>query len=296
MDNVSQFAVGAALLRSHARLCRMHALPGGAWLAHWGNANTETAYVRPDHHTLSFYLEGGHAVRCHQAPSARGRPGSLCSLPAGHESQWDVNGSLQLLHVYLPSLSLAQAAERWFDLDPRLATLAERIYFDDAVLAGLCSRIARTDWSDAHASLGLQQLVLDLQARLLTDHTVHRARAGALRGGLSAVARRRVLACVESRLDAGVTLCELADAACLSEFHFARMFRTSFGLSPHAWVMQRRLERARGLLVQGRLAPDDVAQRCGYAHLSHLKAALRRAGLPSSSSLRGLRCPAPSRS
>jgi len=109
---VTQLDVSAALLRSRARLRRALPLPAGVWLAHWGNSDTETAYLQPDHHTLSFYLEGGHAVRCHQAPSARGEPGSLCALPAGHESRWDVNGSLQLLHVYLPTLQLAQAAER----------------------------------------------------------------------------------------------------------------------------------------------------------------------------------------
>src|SRR3990170_1731276 len=98
---VTELGVAAALLRSRAHLRRTLALPGGAWLAHWGNADTEAAYLKPDHHTLSFYLEGGHAVRCHQAPAARGRPGSLCTLPAGHESHWDVNGSPRLLHIYL---------------------------------------------------------------------------------------------------------------------------------------------------------------------------------------------------
>lgn len=286
MEAVSQLAVGAALLQSRARLLRACGLPGGVWLAHWGNADTQTAYLKPEHHTLSFYLKGGHAVRCHQAPSARGEPGALCSLPAGHESRWDVNGSLQLLHVYLPSLQLAQAAERWFDHDPRLVGLAERIYFQDDALAALCAGMAALDWSDGDAGLRLQQLSLDLQARLLAEHTVHRVPLRGLRGGLSAAARRRVLACVESRLDQGVSLSDLADAACLSEFHFARMFKASFGVAPHAWVMQRRLARARALLADAHMPLDEVARRCGYAHASHMNAALRRAGLASAAAQR----------
>lgn len=286
MEAVSQLAVGAALLQSRARLQRARALPGGVWLAHWCNADTQTAYLKPEHHTLSFYLEGGHAVRCHKAPSARGQPGALCSLPAGHESRWDVNGSLQLLHVYLPSLQLAQAAECWFDQDPRLVGLAERIYFQDGVLAALCACMAALDWSDEDARLRLQELTLDLQARLLAEHTVRRAPPCELRGGLSPVARRRVLDCVETRLDQGVSLGDLAGAACLSEFHFARMFKASFGVAPHAWVMQRRLARARALLADGHSSPDDIARRCGYAHASHLNAALRRAGLAPAAALR----------
>lgn len=283
---VTQLDVSAALLRSRAKLRRAESLPAGVWVAHWGNADTETAYLRPSHHTLSFYLEGGHAVRCHQAPSARGEPGSLCLLPAGHESRWDVNGSLQLLHVYLPTLQLAQAAERWFELDPRSAALAERIYFHDAELASLCARIASLDWRDGAAALPLQQLTLDLQARLLMSQTVHRAPIAPVRGGLAPAARRRVLESVEAGLHERIDLAELAQAACLSEFHFARMFKTSFGVSPHAWVMQRRLERARRLLAAGRLSLEEVVRRCGYAHLSHLNTALKRAGLPSASAVR----------
>ena len=283
---VSHLAVGAALLRSRAQLRRAMPLTGGAWLAHWNNADTETAYLKPDHHTLSLYLEGGHAVRCHEAPAARGEPGSLCCLPAGHESRWDVIGSLQLLHVYLPRLQLAQAAERWFEIDPRFATLNERIYFHDARLAGLCMRIAAIDWDEPDAAWRLQQLSLDVQAHLLMSNSIA-ARANAeVRGGLSPAARRRVLDVVESGLDGPLGLAELAQAACLSEFHFARMFKSSFGVSPHAWVMQRRLERARRLLSEGRLGLDDVVQRCGFAHRSHLNAALRRAGLASAAMVR----------
>ena len=285
--DVSQLAVSAALLRSRAQLRRAVALPGGAWLAHWNNADTETAYLKPDHHTLSFYLEGGHRVRCHEAPAARGEPGALCCLPAGHASRWDVNGSLQLLHLYLPRLQLALAGERWFEIDPRFATLNERIYFHDEPLAALCARIAASDWRDTDAPLRLQQLTLDVQARLLAAHSAS-ARAGTeVRGGLSPAARRRVLDAIESGLGGALSLADLAQAACLSEFHFARMFKASFGLSPHAWVMQRRLARARRLLSDASVPLDDVVQRCGYAHLSHLNKALRRAGLASASQISG---------
>ena len=95
-----------------------------------------------------------------------------------------------------------------------------------------------------------------------------------------------MIECIETRLDGAVSLSDLAEAACLSEFHFARMFKASFGVSPHAWVMQRRLERARQGLAQGRFPLDDVARRCGYAHLSHLNAALKRAGLASAAMVR----------
>ncbi len=233
-------------------------------------------------------MQGGHAARCAEAPAARGELGALCCLPAGHQSRWAVNGQLELLHLYLPRIAWAQGAERWFDLDSRSATLNERIYFRDPVLEALCARMASVDWQAPDASLLLQQLTLDVQARLIAQHTVHQRTQAAVRGGLSAAARRRVLECIENGLmrepgSSALTLRAMAEAACLSDYHFARMFKLSFACSPHAWVMRRRLELARELLAAGRVSAVEVAARCGYAHLSHLNSALRRAGLGSAS-------------
>ena len=50
---------------------------------------------------------------------------------------------------------------------------------------------------------------------------------------------------VDAHLDTPLTLAELAGVAALSTYHFARMFHTSFGEPPHAWVRARRIERAR---------------------------------------------------
>ena len=281
---LSTFDVSRELLRSRATPLRAAAVGrDGAWLVQWRNADTETTYEQIGHHTLSLYLQGGHDVRNLALPSARGAPDSLCCMPAGHQSRWEVNGSLQLLHLYLPTLPLALAAEQWFDRDPRLAHLQDRIWFEDEVLSGLGRRVVALDWTETDAALALQELSLQLQARLLQAHGGLRmpADAATWRGGLSPAARRRVLEAIESAPDGSPSLDDLAAAACLSPFHFVRMFKQSFGQSPHAWVMQRRLARARALLADERLPLAQVAADAGYAHLSHLNAALQRAGLGS---------------
>ncbi len=289
----AEFAVCRELLRSRATPLRTVALGGdsNAWLVHWRNADTETAYAQPGHHTLSLYLDGGEQVRCLEQPQARGAPGSLCCMPAGHQSRWQVHGTLQLLHLYLPTLPLALAAEQWFDRDPRLASLRDRIWFDDEVLAALGRRIVALDWTHTDAGLALQELTLQMQARLLQAHgdSQRPVTGTAVRGGLSAAARRRVLDCIEAApAGASPSLDELAAAACLSSYHFLRMFKASFGQSPHAWVMQRRLAKARALLGAGRLPLPQVAEAAGYAHLSHLNTALKRAGLGSAAQHRAV--------
>ncbi|WP_140794375.1 helix-turn-helix domain-containing protein [Myxococcus xanthus] len=62
-------------------------------------------------------------------------------------------------------------------------------------------------------------------------------------------ARRALLDYVETRLDQPVRVEHLAALVRLGEHHFSRTFRATFGLAPHAWLRDRRLERARELLV-----------------------------------------------
>jgi len=53
---------------------------------------------------------------------------------------------------------------------------------------------------------------------------------------------------IQANLDQGIHIDELARAAGLSLFHFAKLFKRSTGSSPHQYVLQRRLERAKELL------------------------------------------------
>lgn len=63
----------------------------------------------------------------------------------------------------------------------------------------------------------------------------------------------------------------------LSEYHFARMFSTSFGLPPHRYVLQRRLLRARDLLLHSALPLGEIALACGFASASHFSNRFRQA-------------------
>ncbi len=89
-----------------------------------------------------------------------------------------------------------------------------------------------------------------------------------------AVARAKDL--LASQLATPPSLEALAQAVNLSPFHFARVFRRATGLPPHAWLKQRRLEQARGLLKSG-CTPLNVALQLGYADQSHLSRQFKQA-------------------
>jgi AraC-like DNA-binding protein len=65
------------------------------------------------------------------------------------------------------------------------------------------------------------------------------------------------------------TLGEMALAAGLSKFQLLRHFEKAFGLTPHAWLLQQRAERARGL-IRGGAGLAQAAAACGFADQSHM--------------------------
>jgi AraC family transcriptional regulator len=97
------------------------------------------------------------------------------------------------------------------------------------------------------------------------------------RGGLAPWQERRAKEILDARLDGSVSLAELAGACQLSVRHFARAFRQSTGQPPHRWLMERRVERAEGLLEFSHLPMGEIATSCGFASPSHFARAFRQA-------------------
>jgi AraC family transcriptional regulator len=86
-----------------------------------------------------------------------------------------------------------------------------------------------------------------------------------------------VLDHIEAHLARNLTLGELARQAGLSAFHFARSFKAAVGRSPHAYLNDRRIERARTLLARSEPSLVEIALSCGYSSQSHLTRAFKLA-------------------
>jgi len=95
------------------------------------------------------------------------------------------------------------------------------------------------------------------------------------RGGLPKWRLHRTIDYMMDHLDRPLSLPELAANVELSQFHFCRMFKKSTNLTPHQYVLQLRIERARDLLT-GRLPLAEIAAQLGFADQSHFGAVFKR--------------------
>jgi transcriptional regulator GlxA family with amidase domain len=89
------------------------------------------------------------------------------------------------------------------------------------------------------------------------------------RGGLAVWQIDRALRYVEGNLGSRIAVGDIADLAGLSSSHFSRAFRQSFGYSPIAYVMTRRIERAKRMMTSTRERLSAIALACGFADQPH---------------------------
>jgi len=96
------------------------------------------------------------------------------------------------------------------------------------------------------------------------------------KGGLSPSRLRKVTELVHAKIDDELTLEQMANAVNLSVAHFSQMFRKSTGQSPHRFVLQQRVERAKELLRKAEARVLDVAVACGFKTQQHFARVFRQ--------------------
>src|SRR6266851_4475102 len=96
------------------------------------------------------------------------------------------------------------------------------------------------------------------------------------KGGIAKPRLNRALEYIAANLQSEIRLEDLAEAAGLSLFHFARAFRESMGATPHQYLLQRRIDSAKSLLRTPGRNLEVIASATGFADASHLSKAFRR--------------------
>lgn len=140
----------------------------------------------------------------------------------------------------------------------------------DRVLFNLArSTLPALDRPDEPNQLFIDHIALAFHAHLVLSLAGPGNDTVPARGGLAPWQARMATEMIAAQLAGTLSIAELASACDLSVSHFSRAFVRTLGVPPHRWLLERRVDRAKGLLGSGDLSLGDVSKACGFANQSH---------------------------
>jgi AraC family transcriptional regulator len=214
----------------------------------------------------------------HAGRQGRLATGNLVILPAGAPTNWHLEreGEVRHLHLYLAP-TLIQEIATSADLDPDAIEFVETLgIFDPQIETIALALLSELRSEGLGGRLYVESLANILGIHLLRRHSSAKGPSLPRSVGLDPTTLRRVSAYIDERLAEDLSLAEIAAVASLSPYHFARLFKASTGFSPHQYVIQRRIERAKLFLSTTNWSLTAIAHAVGFAHESHLALHFKR--------------------
>lgn len=248
----------------------------------------DIAAIQPDQVEVTIAVNGekeaivsrkGAGVR----QETRVLPGQIWISPVGLvEDDIRITRPLsRILHLYLPTEPSPELSE----LFPGRSFRGDSLRYLAGVNDGLILQIGMALLGElTHESPGGKVLAESL-AHSLTVRLLHAYTGGGAAGRQSGLARwrlddarmRRALEFMSDRLHEDISLGDIAEAAHLSPYHFARMFKNTLGMPPHRYLAQLRLEAATRMLSQGELRLADIATACRFSTQANFTRSFKQA-------------------
>lgn len=192
----------------------------------------------------------------------------------------ELHGAFDFLLLEVPHAAIDHVVEEAGG--SRLGGLTGTTAARDDVLAHLAGALAPALEQPAHASA----LFVDQMGVVIATHLVQRygradARPETVTRVLSRGLEARAKELLRSKMNGDISIAEIADACQLSRSYFINAFRQTTGHTPHQWLVEQRIQRARTLLQSSDTALADIAASCGFADQSHFSRVFTRStGMP----------------
>jgi len=241
----------------------------------------EATVHSPDYHTLFVSLTP-RPIQYHQAQDGKThealyRRGDFTITPANVPffARWQ--GTENCLQLQMSDRFLRSIAQETLTGGGDRVTLVPTFQSRHGSIEAMATlMMTELQQQQPGGALYLDSLAQSLSVQLLRQHSSTQPQLPQYEGGLPPYQLRQVLAYVDAHLTQDIKLADLAALLTMSPFHFGRMFKQSLGISPHQYVIQQRVERAKILLKQSDRAIIDIALDCGFSSHSHLSKQFRQ--------------------
>jgi AraC family transcriptional regulator len=233
--------------------------------------------LRSEAHLLILYhdgsrAEGETAIEGMRSSALRNFGNKLTFVLAGHaySESFTTTTPVQITYLHLDPAEI-------YDSRNVNALYVSRILFDDAVIWNTATKLKGV--IEAHQTVRSYYLealakVLGYELSRLDRHVPKDTLQN--RGGLAGWQMRAVTEYIEQHLSERLSLAMLAQRARLSEQHFCRAFKQSFGIPPHQYLLHRRIETAKSMLADLGCSVTEVGLSLGYSQTSSFSAAFRK--------------------
>ncbi|MGB7441918.1 MAG: AraC family transcriptional regulator [Coleofasciculaceae cyanobacterium] len=202
--------------------------------------------------------------------------GDVGILPA---YQWapiaQCNQDIEFIHLYLEPKMLTRIAQASTETD-RVELMPNFQVHDPLIQQIGLSLKAELERNRADSGLYAESMGVALSAHLLQRYTVKKTLLQSYTNGLPKHKLNEAIAYINDHLEYELSLTEIADLVKISPHYFATQFKQSTGLTPHQYVIQCRIERAKILLTNRELAITEVMRQTGFKSQSHFTRVFRQ--------------------
>jgi AraC-like DNA-binding protein len=218
---------------------------------------------------IDLWIDGKHAI------SSAPKPGEAFLFDLASNPVSEFHASFDVMRFYISRASIDELAYERGIRGP--IRLMPRLGMPDRTMHGLATALLDSvERANERSALFIDHIGLAFHAHLIEAYAGRTRPIDRKRGGLAAWQLRRAIQFMTDRLDGDPTIADLAQECGLSHAYFARAFRRSAGVTPHQWLMRRRIARARTLLLAGDMDLAAVAAMCGFVDQSHLSRVFAR--------------------
>ena len=159
---------------------------------------------------------------------------------------------------------------------PRSIEVRSRGFSPDLLLHQTLERLLNEIKNNPNLNrLYTESLIIQLSTHLIRRYSQN-PDPGSSPSGLTPNRLRRVIEFISAQIDQEIGLEQLAHVAGVSPFHFCRQFKRSTGVTPHHYVIQRRLEFSKRLLESTEKSITDISAELGFPTPSHFAATFRK--------------------